>query len=223
MTKPPIFIEINFQICDHASHGKAKDWWRVAARAGKCPGGLVGLRADGVAWCGKCSSRRRFGSFQFPDLKRGHGVAGISGNGLQHHQLGRFPDAANHAVQKGAGGGFGQNHPRRLEFRRRGQQCDSLSLAARRGKTLPRPQSEPGFDGRSRRVFFPRARRRFIYQTFTNIHLLFNTAAGNCPVLADINFYDYGSEPELHACGPLVLAGQGDVAGTGLAGGHHPE
>ena len=33
-------------------------------------------------------------------------------------------------------------------------------------------------------------------QTFTNIHLHFNTAAGNCPALADIIFYDYGSEPE---------------------------
>ncbi len=34
------------------------------------------------------------------------------------------------------------------------------------------------------------------FQTFTNIHLLFNTAAGKCPALADIIFYDYGSEPE---------------------------
>jgi hypothetical protein len=38
-------------------------------------------------------------------------------------------------------------------------------------------------------------------QTFTNVHLLFNTAAGQCPVLADINLWDYGTRPE---CSLLV-------------------
>ena len=32
------------------------------------------------------------------------------------------------------------------------------------------------------------------YQTFTNVHLLFNTASGRCQVLADINLYDYSSQ-----------------------------
>ena len=122
--------------------------------AEKCLGGLVGVCAGGVALFGKFSSRRRFGSFQFPVCKHCSGFAGISGNGPQHHQLGRSPDNANHSFQKGAGGGCGQNHPRRFEFRRRVQQRSSLRLAARRRETLPRPQPQPGFDGRSSRCFF---------------------------------------------------------------------
>ena len=42
----------------------------------------------------------------------------------------------------------------------------------------------------SARVFRPTS-----YQTFTNVHLLFNTASGRCRVLADISFWDYGSQP----------------------------
>ncbi len=44
-------------------------------------------------------------------------------------------------------------------------------------------------------VFSARETQRVYYQTFTNVHLLFNTASGESPVLADINFYDYGSRP----------------------------
>ncbi|HXR04222.1 MAG TPA: hypothetical protein VN836_05895 [Verrucomicrobiae bacterium] len=44
-------------------------------------------------------------------------------------------------------------------------------------------------------VFLARTARPVNYQTFPNIHLLFNTASGKCPVLADINFWDYGSQP----------------------------
>jgi hypothetical protein len=33
------------------------------------------------------------------------------------------------------------------------------------------------------------------YQTFTNIHLLFNTPFGQTRVLADLNFYDFGAQP----------------------------
>jgi len=41
------------------------------------------------------------------------------------------------------------------------------------------------------------AGKRFTYacETFTNVHLLFNTASGTCPVLVDIEFWDYGSRP----------------------------
>jgi hypothetical protein len=44
-------------------------------------------------------------------------------------------------------------------------------------------------------VFSARAFRPTSYQTFTNVHLLFNTASGRCRVLTDINFRDYGSRP----------------------------
>jgi hypothetical protein len=44
-------------------------------------------------------------------------------------------------------------------------------------------------------VFLARMLRPLNYQTFTNVHLLFNTASGRCRVLADINFWDYGSRP----------------------------
>ncbi|MGD0743865.1 MAG: hypothetical protein ABSA45_01810 [Verrucomicrobiota bacterium] len=37
--------------------------------------------------------------------------------------------------------------------------------------------------------------RSAYYQTFTNVHLIFNTLSGKCPVLADIRFWDYGSQP----------------------------
>lgn len=33
------------------------------------------------------------------------------------------------------------------------------------------------------------------YQTFTNVHLAFTTARGRLPVLADLNFWDYGNRP----------------------------
>ena len=44
-------------------------------------------------------------------------------------------------------------------------------------------------------VFSARETQRVYYQTFTNVHLLFNTASGESPVLAEVNFYDYGSRP----------------------------
>jgi hypothetical protein len=44
-------------------------------------------------------------------------------------------------------------------------------------------------------VFLARAAQRVYNQTFTNVHLSFNTASGNCRVLADINLYNYGSQP----------------------------
>jgi hypothetical protein len=43
-------------------------------------------------------------------------------------------------------------------------------------------------------VFSSRDESSITYQMFTNIHLLFNTASGRCPVLADINLYDYTSQ-----------------------------
>ena len=44
-------------------------------------------------------------------------------------------------------------------------------------------------------AFSTRGFRPTSYQTFTNVHLLFNTASGRCRMLADINFWDYGSRP----------------------------
>lgn len=44
-------------------------------------------------------------------------------------------------------------------------------------------------------VFSARGARRANYQTFTNVHLPLATAAGNCPALADLIFWDYGSRP----------------------------
>jgi hypothetical protein len=44
-------------------------------------------------------------------------------------------------------------------------------------------------------IFSARSVRPVYYQTFTNIHLPFNTAAGKCQVLADLNFWDYSSRP----------------------------
>jgi hypothetical protein len=43
-------------------------------------------------------------------------------------------------------------------------------------------------------AFSSRAAERY-YQTFTNVHLVFNTAAGQCPVLADLSFWVGGVEP----------------------------
>ena len=40
-------------------------------------------------------------------------------------------------------------------------------------------------------MFSARTESSISYQTFTNVHLLFNTAAGRCRVLADLNLYDY--------------------------------
>ena len=47
-----------------------------------------------------------------------------------------------------------------------------------------------------------------------------STPAGKYRVLADITLYDYGSQAIMLPGGALVLAGQGDVARAGLAGGH---
>jgi len=44
-------------------------------------------------------------------------------------------------------------------------------------------------------VFSAREGQRINYQTFTNIHLSLNTAAGKCRVLADLHFYDYRPQP----------------------------
>ena len=44
-------------------------------------------------------------------------------------------------------------------------------------------------------AFSARGFRPTSYQTFTNVHLLFNTASGRCRMLADISFRDYGSRP----------------------------
>lgn len=47
----------------------------------------------------------------------------------------------------------------------------------------------------SKGAFSARDSRLTSYQTFTNVHLLFNTAVGRCPVLADLHLYDYGARP----------------------------
>jgi hypothetical protein len=44
-------------------------------------------------------------------------------------------------------------------------------------------------------AFLALTSRTVYYQTFTNVHLLFNTASGRCRMLADITFYDYASRP----------------------------
>ena len=44
-------------------------------------------------------------------------------------------------------------------------------------------------------VFSAPAVSSISYQTFTNIHLRFNTAAGRCRALVDLNLYDYGVQP----------------------------
>ena len=44
-------------------------------------------------------------------------------------------------------------------------------------------------------VFFSGTRPTTDYETFTNVHLLLNTAVGRCPVLADISFWAFGSRP----------------------------
>lgn len=44
-------------------------------------------------------------------------------------------------------------------------------------------------------VFSARVTRPISYQTFTNIHLPLNTAAGKFQMLADLNFLDYNSRP----------------------------
>ena len=52
------------------------------------------------------------------------------------------------------------------------------------------------------------------YQTFANVHLLLHTSSGECPVLGDLNFRDYGARPgcnlEIRSFwqGKLTLAGQ---------------
>ena len=68
-------------------------------------------------------------------------------------------------------------------------------------------------------VFLARAAKPVYYQTFTNVHLLFNTASGRCRVLADINFWDYGSRPSCNLAvrsfwqGKLTLQGRDWQAG----------
>jgi hypothetical protein len=63
-------------------------------------------------------------------------------------------------------------------------------------------------------VFLALTSRMVYYQTFTNVHLIFNTASGRCRMLADITFYDYGSRPSCHLAlrsfwqGKVMLQGQ---------------
>jgi len=63
-------------------------------------------------------------------------------------------------------------------------------------------------------------RRPLSYQTFTNIHLRFDTPAGSYPVLADLRFWDYGTRPGCSLGlrsfwqGRATLAGQDWQAGV---------
>jgi hypothetical protein len=68
-------------------------------------------------------------------------------------------------------------------------------------------------------IFSTRVAKPANYQTFTNVHLFFNTASGRCRVLADINFYDYGSRANCTLAvrsfwqGKLMLQGRDWQAG----------
>lgn len=68
-------------------------------------------------------------------------------------------------------------------------------------------------------VFLARAAKPVYYQTFTNVHLLFNTASGRCRVLADVSFWDYSSRPNCTVAlrsfwqGKLTLQGRDWQAG----------
>lgn len=63
-------------------------------------------------------------------------------------------------------------------------------------------------------VFSAREAGSVNYQTFTNVHLLFNLPSGKCPVLADISFYDYSLQPSCELMvrsfweGKVTLQGQ---------------
>jgi hypothetical protein len=68
-------------------------------------------------------------------------------------------------------------------------------------------------------VYSARAAGPASYQTFTNVHLVFNTPAGKWPVLANLNLYGYGSPPSCYAAvrsfweGRLTLQGRDWQAG----------
>jgi hypothetical protein len=68
-------------------------------------------------------------------------------------------------------------------------------------------------------VFSALTARTVYYQTFTNVHLLFNTASGRCRMLADITFYNYLSRPSCYLAlrsfwqGKVTLQGQDWQAG----------
>jgi hypothetical protein len=68
-------------------------------------------------------------------------------------------------------------------------------------------------------VFSVRGAARVYYQTFTNVHLLFNTASGQCRMLVDMNLYDFGSQPNCYFMvrsfwqGKLTLQGRDWQAG----------
>jgi hypothetical protein len=68
-------------------------------------------------------------------------------------------------------------------------------------------------------VFLALTARTVYNQTFTNIHLLFNTASGRCRELADITFYDYVTRPYCSLAirsfwqGKVTLQGQDWQAG----------
>ena len=68
-------------------------------------------------------------------------------------------------------------------------------------------------------IFSTRVAKPVYSQTFTNVHLFFNTASGRCRVLADINFYDYGSRANCTLAvrsfwqGKLMLQGRDWQAG----------
>jgi hypothetical protein len=47
-------------------------------------------------------------------------------------------------------------------------------------------------------VFLSRKENGVYYQTFANVHLVLETTFGRCPVLADLTFWDNGSEPNCH-------------------------
>lgn len=63
-------------------------------------------------------------------------------------------------------------------------------------------------------VYSTRAAGPASYQTFTNVHLVFNTPAGKWPVLANLNLYGYSSPPSCYAAvrsfwkGRLMLEGR---------------
>ena len=118
---------------------------------------------------------------------------------------------------------FGQNRSRRFEFRRRCQQFDALSLAARRGKALswtsiairispamlPACSRAPGGD-----CLLPDLHERPpVFQH----HFRQIPGAGGHPDYC-LRFVRAG----LHHPGALVLAGQTDFGRAGLAGGHRP-
>jgi hypothetical protein len=181
------------------------DWLTFALMVALCPGDA--LRAADSALSSSLSSNATVALLDYQETDQGVINRGVSLT-MQTIPFKKEPASVSGKIVRGILN-FGDEASQAIPFL---WQCDTGKLYLDLNRNHDLTDDPSG-------VFVARRAEPVYYQSFTNVHLPFNTASGRCRVLADLNFYRFGSQANCHVTvrsfwqGKLTLQGRDWQAG----------